>query len=392
MNVLLMKWKGLGMEDMTEALTFLGHKVTFYEFSDEHLHADEKTEKEIKSALINSSADLIFSFNYYPILAKVCHDNDCPYFSWVYDSPTVLLYNYSLVYPTNHVFLFDYETYSEFKNNGINTVYYMPLAANPRRLQALFEDPVSKNAYENSSQKNKNDIAFVGSLYTEKHTFYDRLRDISPYTRGYLEGIMNVQKNIYGVNIIQKLLTNEIMDDMKKNLPLSPDPQGVETREYLFAEYVINRKITAIERNEILNLIGSKYKYDLYTPDTKVNFPGAINHGPVDYLTMTPFVFNRAKINLNITLRSIHVGIPLRAFEIIGCGGLLLSNYQPGFEDCFTAGEEYVPYESTDDLLFKIDYLLSHEDERKEIALNGYNRLVKEHTYDHRIKEMLSYL
>ena len=40
----------------------------------------------------------------------------------------------------------------------------------------------------------------------------------------------------------------------------------------------------------------------------------------------------------------------------------------------------------------KIDYLLSHEDERKEIAENGYKRILKDHTYDARVNEMLSLL
>ena len=69
-----------------------------------------------------------------------------------------------------------------------------------------------------------------------------------------------------------------------------------------------------------------------------------------------------------------------------------MSNYQSGFADCFNEGEEFIAFESKDDMLVKIDYLLTHEDERKEIAENGYKRIVKDHTYDARIKEMLSLL
>lgn len=392
MNILLMKWQGLGNEDITEAFTRLGHKVFEHPFSDKELHKDEKIEKDIKDAAQRNNVDIIFSFNYFPIIAKVCHDNGIPYFSWIYDSPAVLVYHFSLVYPENHVFLFDYEEYSHFKASGINTVYYMPLAANPDRLGKLLSNEKFIKAFEKDKAFNRTDIAFIGSLYTEKHQFYERMTDISDYTRGYLEGIMTAQKNVYGYNFISDLLTDDIMDDMSKNLPMKPDPEGVETRNYLFAEYVVNRKLTQIERLEYLSAIGEHHKYDLYTPDSGKQLPGAINHGPVDYLEMAPFVFNRAKINLNITLRSIHTGVPLRCFEIIGCGGLLLSNYQSGFADVFEDGHEYVCYESKDDLLKKIDYLLSHEDERKEIARNGYNRLVKDHTYDKRINEMLSLL
>ncbi|MDE5866942.1 MAG: glycosyltransferase, partial [Lachnospiraceae bacterium] len=93
--------------------------------------------------------------------------------------------------------------------------------------------------------------------------------------------------------------------------------------------------------------------------------------------------------NLNISLRSIKSGIPQRAFDIMGSGGFLLSNYQNDFFDFFNAGEDFEFYESEKDLLNKIDYYLSHEDERFEIAANGHNKLAAGHTYRHRVQEML---
>ena len=51
-----------------------------------------------------------------------------------------------------------------------------------------------------------------------------------------------------------------------------------------------------------------------------------------------PLVFQNSKINLNITLRSIKNGIPLRAIDIMGAGGFLLTNYQNDFGLHFTDG------------------------------------------------------
>lgn len=53
--------------------------------------------------------------------------------------------------------------------------------------------------------------------------------------------------------------------------------------------------------------------------------------GAVDYYEVMPHVFKQSKINLNITLRSIQSGMPLRAWDIMGAGGFLLSNYQADF-------------------------------------------------------------
>lgn len=120
--------------------------------------------------------------------------------------------------------------------------------------------------------------------------------------------------------------------------------------------------------------------------------PNLYNHGEVYSYDEFPRVIKQSKINLNITLRSIHSGIPLRAFEIMGSGGFLLSNYQADFLDFFVPGEDFVYYEDKSDLLRKIDYYLIHEDERKEIAKNGHDKVAAAHTYRHRIREMLDFI
>jgi spore maturation protein CgeB len=255
-------------------------------------------------------------------------------------------------------------------------------------------------------------------MYDEEHTFFRRLNNISGYTRGYLEGSISAQKQVWGYNFIRELMQEDIMDDMSKDLPMQASKDSVVSREYLFAEYCINREITARERMEYIDEVGRIFSgsgkradiisedkskrlseitmeepgIDLYTGNRDLEIAGVFNHGPIDHYATAPFVYDRAKINLNITLRSIHTGIPLRAFEILGSGGFLLSNYQADFADCYVDGEDYVSFGSKEDMLNKIEYYLSHEKERQEIAANGLRRTMENHTYEHRIKEMLAFL
>ncbi len=388
MKILMLEWKSFGNEDMIAAFKDLGHTVKTIPFSNKELHHHSETENQLIREIHSFAPDFVFSFNYFPIVSLACKKADMRYVSWVYDSPYVLLYSYTIIYPGNYVFVFDKELYMEFHNAGIPTIYYLPLAANTGRLSAMSDF----NRFKTSKWMNQSDIAFVGSLYTEKHQFYQRLSGIKPYTRGYLEGIMAAQKLVYGYNFIQELLSPDIVSDLMQVLPMQPDPTSVESVEYLYAQYVINRQITSTERSELLSAIGNQHSYDLYTPDESLNLPGCINHGPVDYYDMAPYVFKTARINLNISLRSIKSGIPLRAFDIMGSGGFLLTNYQADFADCYTVGEDFIYYESKNDLLNKINYFLNHEDERAEIAANGFQRTATHHTYHHRIKEILTYL
>ena len=72
----------------------------------------------------------------------------------------------------------------------------------------------------------------------------------------------------------------------------------------------------------------------------------------------------------------------------MGAGGLLLSNYQSDFYEHFIPGQDLVLYESVDDLLKKCAYYLRHESERKQIAINGYNKVKEYHTYEVRLQQM----
>ena len=102
-----------------------------------------------------------------------------------------------------------------------------------------------------------------------------------------------------------------------------------------------------------------------------------------------PIVFKNSKINLNMTLRSIHTGIPLRAMDIMGSGGFLLTNYQEDFLDFFEPGVDYVFYSSRDEMVKLVDYYLEHEEESREIAQNGYNKMKSGHTYRDRIELLI---
>lgn len=388
MRILFLEWKSLGNNDMIEAFQACGHEVISIPFTNEIPRRDKNVESKLISDIRKNSPDFIFSFNYFPLVSIACKACDLAYVSWTYDNPYVMLYSYTILYERNYIFVFDKSIFQEFYNAGIKTIHYLPLAANPQRLSDLNNDSL----FLASPFAPKKEISFIGSLYNEKHNFYDRLNGISDYTRGYLEGLMSTQMQVYGTNFIQESLSKDIIADMHQALPLTPSPDGIESEEYLYAQYVINRQITRLERNKYLTDISSHYGLDLYTHNKDACFSGGVNHGEVDYYNVAPYVFRHSKINLNLTLRSIHSGIPLRCFDIIGAGGFLLSNYQADFTDCFVEDQDYVCFSSYEDMMNRISYYLQHEDEIRDIKKNGFRTLSKNHTYIHRVKEILSYL
>lgn len=394
MNILFPHWKNFGVEDITETFEKMGHQVTLYEKEPKSYRIDPRFKSELKKYIREHQIDLLFSSNYFPVVSDACHEAKIPYISWCYDSPLVLTYSKTVFHPENFIFIFDSKMVEDLRNLGVEQVYYMPMAVNADRLSAMKATAEQRKIIEA-------DVSFVGSLYTEKHTLYDRMTSLDEHTRGYIEGIMQAQKLLYGVSILEDALTPEVTEKMHEAMPIEIREGDMETFPYLYANYFLSRKITQTERTELLQMTSEilpeikvngarpAMPLKLYTPEATPFLPKVKNMGTIHYLHEMPLVFKHSKINLNITLRSIQNGIPLRAMDIMGAGGFLLTNYQNDFNRHFADGTDYVSFCSPEDMLQKIAYYLEHDKEREEIAKNGCEKVRREHTYQKRLEEML---
>lgn len=99
--------------------------------------------------------------------------------------------------------------------------------------------------------------------------------------------------------------------------------------------------------------------------------------------------FRAAKINLNLMHYTEISSVNCRTFEIAGCGGFQIADSKPAMKDLFEIDKEIVVFETLKELKEKVAYYLSHEKERNEIALRGYERAYKDHTYEQRLKILI---
>ncbi|MES2309290.1 MAG: glycosyltransferase [Verrucomicrobiota bacterium] len=99
-------------------------------------------------------------------------------------------------------------------------------------------------------------------------------------------------------------------------------------------------------------------------------------------------VFSKSKMVFNNCVRN---DLNMRVFEAMSTGSLLLTD-DPGFasgqSELFTAGEDFVLYNS-EDLIEQISYYLKNEKEREAIAQSGREKVLAAHTYDHRVQALL---
>ena len=110
-------------------------------------------------------------------------------------------------------------------------------------------------------------------------------------------------------------------------------------------------------------------------------------------------IYNAGKINLNLHSSTSHEGVnPVgdfvnpRTFEIAACGGFQLVDERSELADLMEPGVEVATFNSIDDLCKKVNYYLKYEDEARSIAARGKTKVLKEHTIQHRMHEMLTHV
>lgn len=108
-------------------------------------------------------------------------------------------------------------------------------------------------------------------------------------------------------------------------------------------------------------------------------------------------IFNATKININLHSSTERDGIDPagdflnpRTFELASCGAFQLIDPRQLLGEIFTPGKDIVTFDSTEDLKDKINYYLEHDTERQDIAQAARHTVLQNHTYQHRIRDMLS--
>ena len=99
--------------------------------------------------------------------------------------------------------------------------------------------------------------------------------------------------------------------------------------------------------------------------------------------------YNAAKIVMNIHHPFLKSGTNTRCYEIAAASGFQLADKKRGMEQLFELGKEIICFAEADELKELVKYYLKYPKERKEIAERARKRVLKEHTYVHRLRTIL---
>ncbi len=425
MHILMYRWKAYNYRDIEQTFLLLGYTVDNIEQELGSYDVSPEFERVIEEKIRGTHYDMVFTVNYFPLISNVCERTGVKYVSWTCDNPLISMYHESVFHDCNYIFTFDKTNYLEFRGMGVKHIWYLPLAVDTERMDALLGAPEEvrtagaahegmktagtvpeeigtaesvpaeigkagrrKAAQDSEMRKYRGDVAFVGSLY--ERNSYDKIKNRLPeYLRGYFDAVMEAQLNISGANIVEPMLTTNILEQLQEYFQLEKSEGSFSDLGLIFQTTVLGFKIAEIERRRALIELSKHYKVNVYSNSDVSDLLRIQYCGLVDYWSEMPKVFRMSKINLNFTIPNIKSGIPLRIWDVLGCGGFLLTNYQAEIPYYFKEGEDLVCFDSLEDLCEKVGYYLEHEEERKRIAWNGYRKVREKHSYIERIRTIL---
>ncbi len=323
LRILIYKWKAYNYRDIKETFLAMGHEVDVIEQKLESYDRDETFEHRLEQMLKNKRYDFVFTVNYFAVVSIVCEKCNVKYLSWSCDNPLISMYHRSVFYNCNYIFNFDKSNCLEFQGMGVKHMHYLPLAVDTDRLDAIIDGADDLELY-------RNEVAFVGSLY-ERNT-YDKLKIVLPdYLKGYLEAVMQAQMSVSGANIIEEMLTPDILEQLQQYFKLDKSEDSFSDLGLIFSTTVLGFKIAAMQRKRGLIALSKQVPVSIYTNSNTKELIRVDYRGSVDYWTQMPKVFRMSRINLNFTIPNIKTGLPLRMWDIMGAGGFLMTNFQANF-------------------------------------------------------------
>ncbi len=118
----------------------------------------------------------------------------------------------------------------------------------------------------------------------------------------------------------------------------------------------------------------------------------AAGGGFVNYTGELPAFYRDCEVNLNITSIQMATAVNQRVFDCPAAGGFLLTDAQASLDELFDAPNETARYHSLEEARDLLRFYRAHPKARHDIVNRARTRILGEHTYRHRLMQILAIL
>lgn len=310
------------------------------------------------------------------ILMSILDQLNVPLVSWFVDNPHLILDAYSNTNAGRTIlFTWDADTVESLGGMGFEAVHHLPLGADPHRFtpegREVPEELRARVSFVGNSMKTKTELRFVASQ--PSFLMVEAGFDLA---EGFAES---------DARTIREYM-REVRPDVLSDMDEQPRENALAYETYLtwLSTCLYRREcILRVMPYEPL-IVGDSGWKELYK-----HVSGWRYHKELAYYNELPDFYLASDVNFNCTSKQMKGACNQRVFDVPCCGAFLLTDHRDQIEELFEPEKEVVFYRNMDEIPELMDRYLNDAEARKKVAEAGRQRVLAEHTYDHRVCTML---
>ncbi len=330
------------------------------------------------SAILDFKPDFILTINHLGfdkdgVLTSFFESIEMPVASWYVDSPRLIAGSFEKnISPFVSVFSWDRDYIAQLIDAGFESVEYLPLAADEKVFRPM---PLKRGAIG----KYRSDVSFVGN------SLVDKTREKMAKIPGKLLPAVEKTAREMSAKGMSHNNIGEIMyrDDPLNMMQLSPG----EKRDL---EAAVLWKATLLYRLAcIKKLKGFDFRINGDSGWRELLDTGFSIGPALNYYKDLPRLYNSCTVNFNATHLQMGHAVNQRVFDVPACGAFLLTDHQSSLYELFETGKEVVTYRDIEEIQDLVRFYLDNPSARDAIVKKARERVLKEHTYRHRLTVLI---
>ncbi len=367
-------------QEVEKALRRLGHTVVKI-----RMRKGEEAEvivRRMMDNVLDFKPDFILTINHIGFdkqgeLTRFFKTIEMPVASWYVDSPNLILKAHDKnVSPYVSLFMWDRSYIKELKEMGFEDVTYLPMATD----ELLFK-PIKLS--KSDMKRYAADVAFVGDSM------------VAP-TRKYLDKVAPSLYPLIGKmaeRLVETRMTfPEVLKEVLKTL--KEDEEG-EIKDFS-VEQMVDLEAATLWKATLLYRLSCVKALEQFKPtihgdgEWTTLLGSAYKIKPkLHYYQQTPLFYNACAIHFNATNFQMFEAVNQRVFDVPASERFLITDHQPVLDELFEVGKEMIAYNHKKEIPELVRFYLHNPKAREAIARKGRERILKEHTYLHRLNSLL---
>lgn len=363
-------------KEVDAALRQLGHRVQRLQFT--ALTPVGQLLASLVSSIATFRPDFCLTINHLGfdedgVVAQFLSSIEMPSASWFVDSPDLIIKGFTRnVSPFSALFLWDSSYLASMRQAGFETVSYLPLGTDP----AVFKPrPGNSPAVAGMAAK----VGFVGnSMVIPLQEKLAKIRRPLHAIVEQLAGRMNRQRTS-----LEELLATLNATDKRRF-----DQLGAKER--LEFEKAVTWQATLFYRRFCLEQLRD-FQTVIHGDQGWKSVLGTdfILRVALDYYRELPSFYSACSINFNATSLQMGTAVNQRLFDVPACGGFLITDRQQSLDELFINGEEVITYQDPGEIAALVRFYLDNPASREKISRRGRDRVLRQHTYRHRLQTLI---